>query len=470
MIVKVHSTGAGRGSGPVGYLLGEDLKREGATLDRGDPDQTQELIDSSPYAKKYTSGVLSFQESDLSREVKDKIMSSFERALVPGLDSNQYSCLWVEHRDKGRLELNFVVPNVELQTGKRLQPYFDKADRPRIDAWKTATNAHYKLHDPNDPMNKRELTTPRNLPQSKQQAAQTITDSLLSLAGNGNIKNRQDVVKALESAGFSVARKTKTSISIADPDGGRNIRLKGMLYEQNFRFGKELRGEIEAASERYRAESQERIQQAREVYQRGFEIKRAENQKRYSVPEPENQRATFERMALDGNQRDPDFMRLLGSDLAPRSNDIEQLHRDKSAKHDPQKIGIGGRQAGIQQMRRQDVFSGSQGFRDVGKNERQETDVHTRGILEDDGVGETVIERIRELAETTRSATQRLRRGLQKLGKNVQSHFERERHVTRASHKLERAGRAFERSTTAVRSEISRDIALSRLKSPKVRY
>ena len=31
MIVKVHSTDAGRGSGPVGYLLGEDLKREGAS-------------------------------------------------------------------------------------------------------------------------------------------------------------------------------------------------------------------------------------------------------------------------------------------------------------------------------------------------------------------------------------------------------------------------------------------------------
>ena len=470
MIVKFHARGAGRGSGPVDYLLGKDREREGATLDRGDPDQVQELIDSSPYAKKYTSGVLSFEESDLSREVKDKIMSSFERALVPGLDSNQYSCLWVEHRDKGRLELNFVVPNIELQTGKRLQPYFDKADRPRIDAWKTAINAHYKLHDPNDPMNKRELTTPRNLPQSKQQAAQTITDGLLSLAGNGDIKNRQDVVKALESAGFSVARKTKTSISIADPDGGRNIRLKGMIYEQNFRFGKELRGEIEAASERYRAESQERIQQAREVYQRGFEIKRAENQKRYSVPEPENQRATFERLALDGNQRDPDFMRLLGSDLAPRSNNIEQLHRDKSTEHDPQKIGIGGRQTEIHPVRRQEVFSSSQGLRGVDKKNGQETVVHTRRILKNDRARETVIERIRELAEATRSATQRLRRGLQKLGKNVQSHFERERHVTPASHKLERAGRAFERSTTAVRSEISRYISISYSKIRGMRY
>ncbi|WP_460182066.1 hypothetical protein, partial [Escherichia coli] len=37
-------------------------------------------------------------------------------------EKNQYSILWVEHQDKGRLELNFVIPNMELQTGKRLQP------------------------------------------------------------------------------------------------------------------------------------------------------------------------------------------------------------------------------------------------------------------------------------------------------------------------------------------------------------
>ncbi|MEC4460013.1 relaxase/mobilization nuclease domain-containing protein, partial [Klebsiella pneumoniae] len=42
---------------------------------------------------------------------------------LPGLDKDQYSILWVEHTDKGRLELNFLIPNTELLTGKRLQPY-----------------------------------------------------------------------------------------------------------------------------------------------------------------------------------------------------------------------------------------------------------------------------------------------------------------------------------------------------------
>jgi capsular polysaccharide biosynthesis protein len=34
------------------------------------------------------------------------------------------------------------------------------------------------------------------------------------------LKNRQDVTEALERSGFEVVRTTKSSISIADPDGG----------------------------------------------------------------------------------------------------------------------------------------------------------------------------------------------------------------------------------------------------------
>ncbi|MGK3440964.1 hypothetical protein ACSLOR_29245, partial [Klebsiella pneumoniae] len=38
---------------------------EGATVLQGKPEEVRELIDASPYAKKYTSGVLSFAEAEL---------------------------------------------------------------------------------------------------------------------------------------------------------------------------------------------------------------------------------------------------------------------------------------------------------------------------------------------------------------------------------------------------------------------
>ena len=57
MIIKIHNRGAGCGSGPVNYLLGKDRDREDARLDRGNPDQMIELIDSTNYAQRYKSGV-----------------------------------------------------------------------------------------------------------------------------------------------------------------------------------------------------------------------------------------------------------------------------------------------------------------------------------------------------------------------------------------------------------------------------
>ena len=281
MIIKIHSRGVGGGCGPVDYLLGKDRDREGARLDRGDPEQMIQLIDSTNFAQKYTSGVLSFAERDLDEHQKQQIMDSFERALLPGLDKDQYSVLWVQHQDKDRLELNFVVANVELHSGKRLQPYYDKADRPRLNAWKDLVNDHYQLKDPNDPLNKRELCTPNNLPRTKIEACEAITNGLLSVAERGELKNRDDVVKTLESAGFEIARTTKKSISIKDPEGGQNIRLKGAIYEQDFRFGKELRADIERASQEYRASRNERVQEARATLDRLVRRKCESNELRY---------------------------------------------------------------------------------------------------------------------------------------------------------------------------------------------
>ncbi|KAB7704283.1 relaxase/mobilization nuclease domain-containing protein, partial [Plesiomonas shigelloides] len=204
MIVKIHGRGAGGGSGPVDYLLGPDRQREQAMVLRGNPEYVKELIDGCEFARTYTSGVLSFQESDLPAGEKQRLMDEWEQTLMTGLDKDQYACLWVQHQDKGRLELNFVIPNIELQSGKRLQPYFDRADRPRVNAWQTLTNDRLGLRDPNDPANRRALTPSNDLPRNKQQAAEAITKGLISLIEQGEITDRKGVISHLTDAGLSV--------------------------------------------------------------------------------------------------------------------------------------------------------------------------------------------------------------------------------------------------------------------------
>lgn len=273
-IHKVHARGGGGGAGPVDYLLGKDREREGAKLLRGDPEQMIELVDSLKFAQRYTSGVISFAERDIPEQHKQEIMDGLEKTLLPGLDADQYSVMWVEHTDKGRLELNYVFANVELDSGKRLAPYYDKADRKRVQAWMETVRHDYELADPNAPERRRALSTPADLPRDKKQAAEVITAGLMEQMKTGTIKDRADVVQALESAGFEVARQVKGSISIKDPSGGKNLRLTGAIYERDFKFSGSLSTEIRKAGREYRAGSSERVQAARRDYQAMLERKR----------------------------------------------------------------------------------------------------------------------------------------------------------------------------------------------------
>ncbi len=459
MIVKFHARGVGRGSGPIDYLLGPQRDREGATLDRGDPGLIEALIDNSPYAKKYTSGVLSFQEADLPREDKDKLMDSFERALLPGLDRDQYACLWVEHRDKERLELNFVIPNIELLSGKRLQPYFDRADRPRIDAWKVVVNAQLGLHDPDDPLNKRALMTPSNLPKAKQDAAQAITDGLLSLAAAGELADRGDVVATLKQHGFEVVRETRKSISIADPEGGRNIRLKGALYEQDFRAGQELRRELEAAGERYRNEREERVRAARESYSRGVGIKRSEIERRYRRPEPEVGLAGVEGVGLSVDRGGVSAWDQLGRGVVPGEGHRRELGRDLAPERDTGAVGGEGRNVAHRDVWGAAVYSRVEGHSATSEGgvlaaaERSESDVYSGGVL-NDRARTAVIESVREFGRRVQSAARGLGERLQRFAADVRGHLYREPGIAGERGELEQAGVALERASRAIEPKV----------------
>lgn len=465
MIVKFHPRGRGGGAGPVDYLLGKDRQRDGASVLQGKPEEVRELIDASPYVKKYTSGVLSFAEKDLPPGQREKLMASFERVLMPGLDKDQYSVLWVEHQDKGRLELNFLIPNTELLTGKRLQPYYDRADRPRIDAWQTIVNGSLGLHDPNAPENRRALVTPSALPEAKQEAAQAITRGLLSLASSGELKTRQDVTEALESAGFEVVRTTKSSISIADPDGGRHIRLKGAIYEQSFNAGEGLRAEIESAAADYRRDAESRIQRAREVCQSGTERKREENQRRHPRPRPEavlSHEPAHERDAAHGQPDVADHRPGLsaadrierGHSVVAGAADTRQLHEHPGAERragETERPDVGrevpGRQPG--------ALSGAAGGRESG----YELDVRQRhedrhqtgtGVEQHDGAGKTVAERIRAATAGLLEKAGRVGERLRGMADDVWSYATGERGAERARHGLEQAGAEFERAAAPV--------------------
>ena len=299
MIVKfLGNKGGGSAAATIDYLLGEDRDRPGAILLSGDPELTQRLADNLDFQNRYTVGVLSFEESDLEKHQKEAIMQSFEEILLAGLERDQYDITWIEHTDKGRLELNFVIPNVELSTGKRLQPYFDQADRPLVENWKQVTNFEHGLTDPHAPEKAQAIKTlnSQNLPQSVKEIKEQIGTAIAEQISNGNIQNRQDVVETLKGAGFEIARETDRSISIKNPDGKRNIRLEGVIYE-NRQFDKQFAEEHRRAGQDYQRTSRERYDTALGKLQRLTESKQQGNRENFKVkpsnhprPAAENQK------------------------------------------------------------------------------------------------------------------------------------------------------------------------------------
>lgn len=289
MIVKFFNRGKGGGNGPVDYLLGKDRDRDGATLNQGNSDSVINLINSCHFTQKYKSGCLSFEEEDLPQAHKNKLMSDFEKALLPGLDKNQYSILWVEHKDKNRLELNFVIPCVELTTGKRLQPYYDRVDRLRIDTWKRCVNTSLNLHDPDAPQNKRPAMDLKvtGLPKNKKEQIEHISNALLNHIESGLIKRNSDIVRTLKDAGFTITRKSKNTISIKDPNGGKNIKLKGEIYEESFEFSGNHAERVATAQANYEAAKPREFERNKTELARLCNAKSERNKGLYKVSKAE---------------------------------------------------------------------------------------------------------------------------------------------------------------------------------------
>jgi len=284
VLVKIHSRGAGRGSGPVGYLLGENRDREGAKLLRGHPDRTESLIDSLRFAQKYVSGVLSFEESDISSEQKKEIMDGFESALLPDMEGRT-DWLWVEHLDKDRLELNFVIPTVDLETGKRLQPYYHKADLNRVDAFKSLTNDIYNFSDPNSPDKSQTLTLKSDENMGRKDLKISIDKFVASGFENGIINNRIDVINAIKDQGLELTRTTKKSVTFVDPGTQQKFRMTGAFYADSFRSRKEIQGTDPATTESYKRDRERRIQHNRKRLEDAIRRKRIDLEQRYKKTE-----------------------------------------------------------------------------------------------------------------------------------------------------------------------------------------
>ena len=150
---------------PLEYLSGRN-DRKGAVREprpavvRGNPELTRQLINQLTGKKyRYVSGVLSFKEF-ISAEQEQRIIDRFEASAFPGLRRDQFACLWIRHSHNApeghkRSELHFLVPRIELATGRALniRPPGKRTDE-LYDTFRLLINHEFKLKDPHPAFNR----------------------------------------------------------------------------------------------------------------------------------------------------------------------------------------------------------------------------------------------------------------------------------------------------------------------------
>jgi hypothetical protein len=251
MIIGFSKYGHG-GSGPAldyltGYLVNGETRATKPEVLRGSPRDVGAIIDSLPFKCRYSSGVLSFAAGDqVTPVMQEEIMDRFEQSVFAGLPADRRSIVWIKHTDKGRTELHFVVPRVDLGTGKSLNiapP--TPASRHLLDTLREAINRRYGFRDPSDPECARKVSLPAHVAKLAAQAKrhgrsarinvrQSIAERVHAQAEAGVIRSRADVVAYLNGQGFNISRTGLNYLTVVHPETGERVRLKGNVFRQNF--------------------------------------------------------------------------------------------------------------------------------------------------------------------------------------------------------------------------------------------
>ncbi len=239
MLVKFWGTnqGGGDGDGSVNYLLNERVKQGTAKVLKGDANLTKSLLLSLTQKHKACVGCLSFEEPNINESLKYELMESFENALLTQEMQGRYNILWVEHTDKGRLELNFVIPKIDLERQKAFNPYYHKVDLKRIDTWQNVVNLKHAFTNPKD-LEKQQISNYHNTktPQGKAifKNYKELDNYLYNAVTQGLLNSRAEIIELLQASNYEITRQGKDYISVKLPNQQKAKRLKGIIYDERF--------------------------------------------------------------------------------------------------------------------------------------------------------------------------------------------------------------------------------------------
>ena len=250
MYIKFLKHGKGDPAKAASYLIDEvdhlNRPRPDVQVLRGDPQTFTAIAESIQNEWKYTSGVIAWSKDDApTNDEIDQVLEAFEKHAFAGLKPNQYHFTAVLHEeDDGSKHVHFLVPRVELDTGKALNiapPGHEKYFDPLRDYF----NYSKGWSRPDDPALKRDTQTPDHIHfqdksavragltgKTRKDIREVIGSYIEQRVEHGFIRNRKDVLEAISECGQ--AKPSENYISVKLDGADKAIRLKGAFYESDF--------------------------------------------------------------------------------------------------------------------------------------------------------------------------------------------------------------------------------------------
>jgi len=246
------------------------------------------IIDKN-FKNPYVCGVLSFEEKNISDIEKNKLTSDFEELIFAGIPIEyRPPLMWVQHIDKGRLELNYLTFNA-LSTGRSFPVYVDSVDRRLFNDFVEVKNYENGYSSPfddfSDVFQKRLLAPPGNtLPKNKKEFVSNLNNEIFSLIKEKKIKNRNELIDYfINIKKFKINRKSKNTISIVTDLDDTPIRLKGDVYIEN-RIYEDYFNEPKIRPERTQEEINNKLDKHQKSLAIGLEYRTARNNDVYIKP------------------------------------------------------------------------------------------------------------------------------------------------------------------------------------------
>ncbi|UUI59122.1 relaxase/mobilization nuclease domain-containing protein [Aeromonas salmonicida] len=209
----------------------------------GNPRDIAYAIEISPHKYKYTSGVIAHAIEDnqtlsSNPDIAQEFRALMEELVFAGLPIEDRMILWVQHTHEQNLENHFLIPRINLRTGKYFNPHPPGAEGD-FNAIRDYLNLKHNLARPDDPQRQRLTgTIPRYSKNADLIAA--LSDAVQLRVTQGQLCNRQAVIDWLEQPqtrqmyGISEVEAKKDYIRIVPEGKIKAFRLKGPLFSRAF--------------------------------------------------------------------------------------------------------------------------------------------------------------------------------------------------------------------------------------------